>query len=143
MARGSKSKYKPEIHIVQIENLAKAGFTIKEIAEQFKVAESQIYEWFKNDPYLRLAWQRGRNECIAQIEEQLINICMPYTLKTTIKDGNGKIVQEIIKEMPANTHALSLFLRSKDAKYRNSNNSNITIANESSTPVIKPEDTDL
>ena len=142
-----KSKYDPK-YIDIIEKLAKAGWTQVDICKELgDIDEKTLQQWFRENPLFRLAWEKGRNECVQFVEGQLYRICSPHVLTTTIKDKNGNVIQTIEKQVDPSSHTLSLYLRAKDIRYREalSNvSNNVAISSvESSIPLILDEDKDL
>lgn len=113
---GRCSKYIPEYNEVA-GNLALAGFSDKEIAKTLNIAEQTLYNWQENYPAFKQAMLEGKEIAVGNVTRSLYRRCMGYeTTEIKIeKDDCGNVhkITENVKHIPAETSAMTFFLKSK------------------------------
>lgn len=87
-----RTKYDPDIHPDHAKALAMRGFTNKEIAEAFGIAQSTLQEWIKKIPELSESIKVGKEPANAKVENAIFKSCVGYyvTEKRAVVVGTGE-----------------------------------------------------
>lgn len=100
MQRGRKSRITAKF-IQDAFLLARRGCTNEEIFTTLDMTKTNFYLNLAKKPALRDALDRGRHECIAEVENAMFKAAIGYEVEnvtTIIKDNDGKQIKEVKKE---------------------------------------------
>jgi transposase len=75
---GRTSKYDPLIHVPLAKWLTRDGFTRDQIAARFEIHVGTFDRWVHDNPDLKLAIKKGKEEVRYEIEDSLIKRAMGY-----------------------------------------------------------------
>jgi transposase-like protein len=118
------TKYNAEYHCPWAEGLTRRGATNEEIAEQFGVAPSTIYEWANAHEEFSESLKKGKEITDMQVEKSLLQRALGYSItekKTVIQatgDGANKParIEVLEKEIPPDTTACIFWLKNRNPK---------------------------
>lgn len=120
MPAGRPTKFKKEI-ITQAIKLAAKGFTDKDLAEFFDVAESTIGEWKKKYPEFSVPLKEAKNEADEQVEGSLFHRANGYSHQAVkiFNDDGSPLVVPYTEHYPPDTTACIFWLKNRQpAKWR-------------------------
>ncbi len=127
MAKIGKWKVKKNLDKVR-EWASQKENTIAIIAAKMKISASTFYNWLKEYPEFREAFEEGRRSVDEEVESSFFKMCTGYkeTVKEskTVRNEKGEESVEIEKEIyvPPNVAALKLYLVNRmPEKYRPEN----------------------
>ena len=111
---GQKGKYKPE-YSTQVFELAKQGFTEKEIAEIFSVTQTTITTWKKKFPVFLASLKGGRKIADQKVVESLYQRATGYSHpEVHITNYKGNITKtNIIKHYPPDPTSMIFWLKNR------------------------------
>jgi len=91
---GRISKYDPQIHVPLAKWLTRDGFTRDQIAARFEIHVGTFDRWVHDNPDLKLAIKKGKEEVRYEIEDSLIKRAMGYEYEKreveVFEKGSGK-----------------------------------------------------
>ena len=121
MKTGRKSKYETHVlpNLERIPKLRREGYHEEQIARVLGVGYSTFKDYISNQPDLRAALKKGKEELVEDLADTLyrkaLGKCTVKEVKKYIqKDKTGKEVtriEEIVKEIPPDTGALIFSLK--------------------------------
>lgn len=127
---GAPTKYKPE-YAPMVEKMARMGLTDAQMADVFGVAMSTFSLWKTKHPEFSEANARGKPDIDAQVQQSLLNRALGgYTVKETVRDGNGNIVKTVEKEIPADTTAALRWLFNRQPQQWRERREEVSTGNE-------------
>ena len=101
----------------EIEEYAKEGCTLKQIASRLMVHSDTLYKWSKKYPEVEAVLKEGMKVADDRVEQSLYDMCFPHDEKeiTIEKDANNQIVKQIVrtKHVPANATAIQYWLQNR------------------------------
>lgn len=110
--RGAPSKYKPE-YAKQAYRLALLNLTDVKIAEFFEVSVSTLNYWKVNHPNFSEALRRGKTSADGAVVEGLYKRATGCSVKETYKSRSGNITKTVIRELPPDVGACTLWLKNR------------------------------
>ena len=118
---GRASKYEPKYHIPWAEGLLRRGATMQEVAREFGVSKSTLYEWAKRDPKLAEALRTTRDRADLAVERSLYQRALGYKAtdrKTIMRHTeSGELVPERVevseRDVPPDTTAAIFWLKNR------------------------------
>jgi len=116
-----KSKWQQvEDKLILIEKWARDGLTEKQICYNLRISVQTLNEYKKSHSELVESLKKGKEVCIAEIENALVKRALGYEYeetKTYIRDENGKVIkytEKIKKHLAADVGACAILLKNKD-----------------------------
>lgn len=101
----------------EIEDYAKEGCTLQQIASRLMVHSDTLYRWSKKYPEVEAVLKEGMRVADDRVEQSLYDLCFPHDEKEIIieKDANNQIVKQVIrtKHIPANATAIQYWLQNR------------------------------
>lgn len=101
----------------EIEEYAKEGCTLKQIASRLMVHSDTLYKWSKRFPEVEAVLKEGFKVADDRVEQSLYDLCFPHDEReiTIEKDENGNVVRQTIrtKHIPANATAIQYWLQNR------------------------------
>ena len=121
---GRPTKYDPKYHIPWARGLLRRGATIKELAEEFGVAVSTIYEWSYQHEEFSEILKEDRELADFAVEDSLYRRAMgtkvteKRTIVTAGPDGEShpSRIEIVEKEVPPDTTAAIFWLKNRNPK---------------------------
>jgi len=105
----AKTKYKPKTFPLRIEELARDGYSDKEIFNNLKISKDTFYKYLKKYSDFSDALEKGREPINAKVENKFLDRCLGIdytetsrsvvqtivkTKTTTVKPDGTKIIEE-------------------------------------------------
>ena len=101
----------------EIEEYAKEGCTLKQIASRLMVHSDTLYKWSKKYPEVEAVLKEGMKVADDRVEQSLYDLCFPHDEREIIieKDKDGIIVKQTVrtKHIPANATAIQYWLQNR------------------------------
>ena len=121
---GRPTKYEPKYHIPWAKGLLRRGATIKELAEEFDVNVSTVYEWSYKHPEFSEVLKEDRQLADFAVEESLYRRAMgtkvteKRTIVTAGADGEShpSRIEIVEKELPPDSTACIFWLKNRNPK---------------------------
>lgn len=112
--RGRPSAYKPE-YAVQARALCEKGWTDKEMAKFFKVAERTLNTWKDKHPEFLQSLKAGKAFADDQVEQSLFNRALGYSHpEVKVFNNEGKITTyEVTKQYPPDPVSCIFWLKNR------------------------------
>ncbi len=143
--RGRPTKFKPE-YIVQVKILAEKGFTDKEVAQIFGVAEQTINNWKKDFPLFFESLTAGKEVADQKVVQALYERALGYSHpEVHITSFQGDVTKtDVIKHYPPDTAACFIWLKNRSG-WKDKIDHDLTSDGKPIAPVIvvfgeKPKD---
>jgi transposase-like protein len=137
---GKPSLYRPAMLPV-IQQAAAEGIVIKEIARALNIAESTLYNWKKDIPEVKEAFERGEEYIVNDVKMAIYKRALGYEYNEVTKE-NGSIKKEVTKHIPGDTTAQQVVLYNKlsdEFKSKNHVDSLTLIQNNYQLPQIQQQ----
>lgn len=103
--------------LLKLECWARGGLVDKEIADKMGTTVKSLCEWKNKFPAIREALKKGKEEPDEQVKKSLLKTALGYPTveKKVKKDGNGKILEEVIitREVPPNPTSIIFWLKNR------------------------------
>lgn len=120
---GRPTKYNEKYHVPWARGLAMRGATMEQIAEEFEIAMSTLYEWRDKHPEFREALNSSREKADMGVERSLYERAMGGRSKETKKvirvvDGQPVVerIEEVERELAPDTTACIFWLKNRNPK---------------------------
>jgi hypothetical protein len=117
---GRKSDFVPEM-IHEIEQLARLGASNEDIAEFYRISQSTVEVWFRNNPRLYEAKKRGSIQADMQVVDSLWKNANGYDYTKTEKVYNQKgiciSVKQTTERVKGDTTAQIFWLTNRQPEY--------------------------
>lgn len=117
MPAGRPTDYTPK-HVNQAYKLALLGYTDKEIAEFFEIAESTLNLWKEKHPEFMESLKKGKAESDTQVEESLRMRAMGFEKKIDelIVTKDGVVSEQSTKYFPPDPTSAIFWLKNRQPK---------------------------
>ena len=103
-----------------VEKWSRDGLTEDQIAKNLGISRSTMTDYKNRYPVILATIKRGRNACVAEIENALVKRALGFEFEETrtyIKDEGGRIIkytEKTKKYVPPDVGACAILLKNKD-----------------------------
>jgi hypothetical protein len=117
MAGGRPTDYTNK-HVGQAYKLAKLGYTDKEIADFFEIAESTLNLWKLEHPEFSESLKKGKAESDVEVEESLRMKAIGFEKKVEeiVSSKDGAFTMEVNKYFPPDATSAIFWLKNRNSK---------------------------
>ena len=123
---GRPTRYDPTYHPQLAKWMMRAGLTIKELAEEFGVADTTVYAWMQKHEEFALAMKESGNFIDSLVEDSLLKRALGYTVEeldeTIVEKGNNVVevrTRRNVRHIPPDVTAITFWLKNRQpARWR-------------------------
>lgn len=102
------SRYLDEIY-----NWSKDGSSKRDICKMLRISESAYYEYEKQYPELREAYENGKDHLYDDIEGALFKSARGMTVTEQFLDGDGEVIKQFKKQLAPNQRSIEYTLNNR------------------------------
>ena len=117
--RGPKTKYNPDIHLIQLKWMARAGLTDKEMSKELGIARSTLNLWKEEHPEISDILKENKNYADSHVVDSLYKRAIGYEFEEKyidVDEAGNKKARIIKRTIHPDTTACIFWLKNRQRK---------------------------